>query len=84
MCGDTGVGHLATAYRTPSVLLFGPVSPALWGPPPHRTEHTVLTGGGRHDGDPHGTTPHPSLLDIDAGRVVSAVLESLSTTTGRI
>ena len=32
--GDTGVAHLATAYRRPSVVLFGPVSPALWGPPP--------------------------------------------------
>ncbi len=29
---DSGVGHLATAYGIPSVLLFGPVSPAAWGP----------------------------------------------------
>jgi ADP-heptose:LPS heptosyltransferase len=89
VCGDTGTGHLATAYRTPSVLLFGPVSPARWGPPPHRTEHTVLTGrtgGGadRPDGDPHAMTPDPRLLDIDAGQVVAAAMESLSLTTGRI
>ena len=25
VCGDTGVAHLASAYGTPSVLLFGPV-----------------------------------------------------------
>lgn len=40
--GDTGVGHLATAYGTPSVLLFGPVSPQRWGPPADRTRHRAL------------------------------------------
>jgi ADP-heptose:LPS heptosyltransferase len=88
VCGDTGTGHLATAYRTPSVLLFGPVSPARWGPPPHRMEHIVLTGraGGaaRRDGDPHAMSPDPALLAIDAVQVVAAALESLSITTGRI
>ncbi|HEY0699004.1 MAG TPA: glycosyltransferase family 9 protein [Micromonospora sp.] len=39
---DTGVAHLATAYRTPSVVLFGPVRPDAWGPPPDRTWHRVL------------------------------------------
>jgi ADP-heptose:LPS heptosyltransferase len=34
ICGDTGIGHLATAFGTPSVLLFGPTPPRLWGPPP--------------------------------------------------
>ncbi len=33
VCGDTGIAHLATAYGTPSVVLFGPVSPQHWGPP---------------------------------------------------
>ncbi len=32
VCGDTGVGHIATATGTPSVLLFGPTPPAQWGP----------------------------------------------------
>ena len=31
--GDTGLAHLATAYARPSVVLFGPVPPAEWGPP---------------------------------------------------
>jgi ADP-heptose:LPS heptosyltransferase len=47
VCGDTGVGHLATAYRTPSVLLFGPMPPSRWGPPPDRPEHRVLWHGAR-------------------------------------
>jgi ADP-heptose:LPS heptosyltransferase len=37
--GDTGVAHLASAYRTPSVVLFGPAPVDEWGPPadgPHR------------------------------------------------
>jgi len=45
VCGDTGVAHLATAYGTRSVLLFGPMSPARWGPPPARLRHTVLWHG---------------------------------------
>lgn len=45
VCGDTGVGHLATAYGTPSVLLFGPTSPARWGPSPDRPAHRVLWHG---------------------------------------
>jgi ADP-heptose:LPS heptosyltransferase len=39
---DTGIGHLATAYGTPSVLLFGPVSPRRWGPPDDHPWHRVL------------------------------------------
>ncbi len=39
--GDTGVAHLATAYRRPSVVLFGPVPPRLWGPP-RRAQHVPL------------------------------------------
>jgi ADP-heptose:LPS heptosyltransferase len=42
ICGDTGVAHLASAFATPSVVLFGPVSPAVWGPPPGRARHVAL------------------------------------------
>jgi len=45
VCGDTGVAHLATAYGTPSVVLFGPMTPARWGPPPGRSRHVALWRG---------------------------------------
>ncbi|MGY1834676.1 glycosyltransferase family 9 protein [Blastococcus sp. SYSU DS0510] len=73
VCGDTGVAHLATAYRRPSVVLFGPVSPALWGPPP-RPQHVVLWHGDG-TGDPWGTELDPALEEI----TVDEVLEALAT-----
>ncbi|MBE1577922.1 glycosyltransferase family 9 protein [Amycolatopsis roodepoortensis] len=70
ICGDTGVGHLATAYGTPSVLLFGPTPPRLWGPPPEARQHTVLWVG--DVGDPHGEAPDPGLLLLREERVLAA------------
>lgn len=70
--GDTGVAHLATAYRTPSVVLFGPMSPALWGPPPERPQHIALWAG--LSGDPHG-----DVLDLGLDLIsVDQVLDALS------
>lgn len=74
VCGDTGVAHLATAYRTPSVQLFGPTPPALWGPPADRPEHTVLWTG--RTGDPHAGVPDPGLLEITVDHVLAAVREA--------
>jgi ADP-heptose:LPS heptosyltransferase len=42
VANDTGVGHLATAYGTPSVVLFGPTPPRRWGPPRDRRQHAAL------------------------------------------
>ncbi|GAA3468985.1 glycosyltransferase family 9 protein [Nonomuraea roseola] len=70
ICGDTGLAHLASAYRTPSVLLFGPVSPALWGPP-KQGPHTVIWKG--TTGDPHGQSPNPGLLSINVDEVIEAI-----------
>ena len=75
VCGDTGVAHLATAYRTPSVLLFGPTPPDRWGPP-DRAEHRVLWAGRR--GDPHGREPCPGLLEITADQAVEAAGRALA------
>jgi ADP-heptose:LPS heptosyltransferase len=71
--GDTGIGHLATAYRTPSVLLFGPVPPRRWGPPA-RPYHRAIWHGTRTDpGDAPGPGVHPALLAIGADEVLAAV-----------
>jgi ADP-heptose:LPS heptosyltransferase len=73
-CADTGVAHLATALRVPSVVLFGPTPPAEWGPPPERPSHRVLWAGRR--GDPNGAEPDPGLLAIEPA-AVSAELAAL-------
>ena len=70
LCGDTGVAHLATAFGTPSVVLFGPTPPSLWGPPPERRRHVALWAGAI--GDPHGTEPDPGLLGITVNDVLAA------------
>jgi ADP-heptose:LPS heptosyltransferase len=73
VCGDTGIAHLATALRTPSVVLFGPTSPALWGPPPDRPWHRAIWAG--TSGDPHGDLPDPGLLAIDVDQVTLALTD---------
>jgi ADP-heptose:LPS heptosyltransferase len=73
VCGDTGVAHLATAYGTPSVVLFGPTPPRLWGPPPDRDRHRALWAG--TTGDPHGEHPDPGLLRLSEARVLAEVGE---------
>lgn len=77
VCGDTGVAHLATAYRRPSVVLFGPVSPALWGPPARAGRgggalHVVLWHGDGA-GDPWGTELDPALAAVTVAEVTDAL-----------
>jgi ADP-heptose:LPS heptosyltransferase len=71
VCGDTGVGHLATAFGRPSVLLFGPTSPAAWGPPPGRSQHRVLWAG--TVGDPAADVVDAGLARITPAQVVDAL-----------
>jgi ADP-heptose:LPS heptosyltransferase len=75
ICGDTGVAHLASAYGTPSVLLFGPTPPSQWGPPADGP-HTVLWHGS--SGDPHGDQPDPGLLRIGVEDVLDAAFRRLA------
>ncbi len=74
--GDTGLAHLATALGTPSVVLFGPVAPRLWGPPSD-ARHRVLWHPDDDDsvrpGDAHGRLPDERLLRITVDEVVEAV-----------
>jgi len=71
VCGDTGVAHVATAYRKPSVTLFGPTPPGTWGPPANRPYHRILWAGMR--GDPHGNEVDPGLLRIAVDDVLAAL-----------
>jgi ADP-heptose:LPS heptosyltransferase len=68
VCGDTGVAHLASAYRTPSVLLFGPTAPRRWGPPADGPHAVLWHGTG--EGDPWGSQVDPALARIDVGEVL--------------
>jgi hypothetical protein len=69
LCADTGVAHLASAFGTPSVVLFGPVPPDEWGPP-EGGPHEVLWSG--RLGDPHGDQVDPGLLELGVADVLSA------------
>ena len=73
--GDTGIAHLASAYGTPSVTLFGPMSPARWGPP-DRPYHRALWHGTRSEpGDSPDPGVHPALLAVRPGEVLAAARE---------
>ena len=81
LCGDTGISHLASAYATPSVQLFGPTSPARWGPPA-LAQHRVLWAGST--GDPLAETPFPGLLAIEVAEVVDAATSLLGSSPARM
>jgi ADP-heptose:LPS heptosyltransferase len=69
---DTGAAHLASAYRIPSVVIFGPAPPEEWGPPasgPHR----VLTHAELRVGDTFGAEPDPALLAVTVDEVLEAI-----------
>jgi ADP-heptose:LPS heptosyltransferase len=69
VCGDTGVAHLATALRVPSVVLFGPTAPSAWGPPRDRPWHRVVWRGAV--GDPHAARVDGGLARIQPQDVLA-------------
>jgi ADP-heptose:LPS heptosyltransferase len=73
---DTGVAHLATAFGTPSVVLFGPTPPALWGPPADRPQHRALWAG--RTGDNFAPAPDAGLLELTVDQVLGAARALLS------
>jgi ADP-heptose:LPS heptosyltransferase len=71
--GDTGAAHLASAYRTPSAVLFGPAPIEEWGPPedgPHR----ALTVPALRRGDRFAADPDPALLGVTVADALAAVV----------
>jgi ADP-heptose:LPS heptosyltransferase len=74
---DTGIAHLATAFGTASVVIFGPMAPSLWGPPPGRPQHVALWAGQR--GSPFAAEPHPGLLQITVPDVMAGIRTALAT-----
>src|SRR5919202_6130292 len=73
---DTGVPHLASAYRTPSVVIFGPAPVEEWGPPTNGP-HVVLTRAELRVGDTFGSEPDPALLAVSADDVLVAAASLL-------
>jgi ADP-heptose:LPS heptosyltransferase len=67
---DTGAAHLASAYGVPSVVIFGPAPPEIWGPPPG--PHVVLTRAELRRGDTFAADPDPALLAVTVQDVLAA------------
>ncbi len=76
--GDTGLAHLASAYARPSVVLFGPVPPAEWGPPAHPRHQVLWKGGAGYRGDPHGRRTDLALATIEVSDVLRAISRALA------
>jgi ADP-heptose:LPS heptosyltransferase len=72
LAGDTGISHVATAFGTPSVTLFGPVPPAQWGPPPGGP-HVVLGDDTVRRGARFADDPDPALLAVTPRDVFEAI-----------
>ncbi|MEJ2863545.1 glycosyltransferase family 9 protein [Actinomycetospora flava] len=78
LAGDTGVSHVATAFGTPSVTLFGPVPPTQWGPPPGGP-HVVLGDDTVRRGERFADDPDPALLAVTPEDVLAALPSPLGT-----
>jgi ADP-heptose:LPS heptosyltransferase len=68
---DTGAAHLASAYRIPSVVLFGPAPPEEWGPP-RSGPHIVLTDASKRLGATFSDTPDPAIMAVRVEQVLAA------------
>ncbi|GAA3740626.1 glycosyltransferase family 9 protein [Salinactinospora qingdaonensis] len=73
ICGDTGVAQLATAYATPSVVLFGAAHPEVWGPRIDPWLHICLRLPAPRQ--PRRSRTHHGLLRITDNDVIAAAEE---------
>lgn len=78
---DSGPAHLATALGVPSVLLFGPSAPSVWGPPASESRHRVLWHG--TTGDAFADDVDPGLARITADEVLAELDAVLAGSTAR-
>ena len=80
---DNGPGHIAVAQDTPSVHLFGPTDPCIFGPWGDPTRHVVLASSqrcatcpaipcGRLDWSQEELAEHPCVRVIEEERVLQA------------
>ncbi|WP_018332736.1 glycosyltransferase family 9 protein [Actinomycetospora chiangmaiensis] len=81
IAGDTGIAHVATAYGTPSVTLFGPVGPEQWGPPAGDPRHVTLTDASVRRGERFADEPDPALLAVGVDDVLRVVMPQLTVTS---
>lgn len=65
--GDTGAAHLAHAYGTASVVVFGPASVGQWGPPAGVPSRVLRASG-----------VHPMAADVAVSEVRTQVRELLT------
>ncbi|CAM3291765.1 glycosyltransferase family 9 protein [Kibdelosporangium persicum] len=77
---DTGIAHLTYAYRTPSVVLFGPLGPQRWGPPAGGP-HIALTRADLRRGEPFADDPDPALLGVTTDEVLAAAWQLMEVKT---
>jgi lipopolysaccharide heptosyltransferase II len=81
---DSGPMHLAVAVGTPSVQLYGPVDPTIFGPWGSPERHRVLASSwpcipcNRLDYGSDELFNHPCVREIDVPAVLSAAREALS------
>jgi ADP-heptose:LPS heptosyltransferase len=86
VCVDNGAGHLAAAVGTPTVRLYGPAAPAVFGPWPPRDDQQVLLAHGLAcvpcgalEAPPCGAHAYPAcLLALGVDDVLNAVWAQLS------
>jgi ADP-heptose:LPS heptosyltransferase len=76
VCADTGAAHLASAFGTPSVVLFGPTSPARWGPPDVPWHRAIWHGS---EGRRGRAGVEGSLASITVSEVLAATDDVLDT-----
>ncbi len=60
---DTGPSHLAAAVGTPTLAIFGPTDPSVWGP---RGERVAIVTS------PEGVAPADRLLAVTVNQVIDA------------